>query len=47
MVQVPTDSSFVTTGCATVLYPEVSNGVQVEISKVSATGSLLGSGTMA
>ena len=41
MVQVPTDSSFVTTGCATVLYPEVSNGVQVEISKVSATGNLL------
>ena len=41
MVQVPTDGSFVTTGCATVLYPEVSNGVQVEISKVSATGNLL------
>ena len=37
----PTDGSFVTTGCATVLYPEVSNGVQVEISKVSATGALL------
>ena len=35
------DGSFVTTGCATVLYPEVSNGVQVEISKVSATGNLL------
>ncbi|HNL07782.1 MAG TPA: hypothetical protein PKH93_09425, partial [Chitinophagales bacterium] len=35
------DGSFVTTGCATVLYPEVSDGVQVEISKVSSSGALL------
>ena len=41
VLYLPTDGSFVTTGCATVLYPEVSNGVQVEISKVSATGNLL------
>ena len=40
-IYIPTDGSFVTTGCATVLYPEVSNGVQVEISKVSATGNLV------
>jgi PKD repeat protein len=40
-IYIPTDSSFVTTGCATVLYPEVSNGVQVEISKVSAAGNLV------
>ncbi|MBL7787967.1 MAG: PKD domain-containing protein, partial [Chitinophagales bacterium] len=35
------DGSFVATGCATVLYPEVSDGVQVEISKVSSSGALL------
>ena len=41
LLYLPTDSSFVTTGCATVLYPEVSNGVQVELSKVSSSGALL------
>ena len=41
VLYLPTDGSFVTTGCATVLYPEVSNGVQVEISKVSAAGNLV------
>ena len=35
------DGSFVVSGCATVLYPEVSNGVQVELSKVSSAGASL------
>ncbi|MBL7787936.1 MAG: T9SS type A sorting domain-containing protein [Chitinophagales bacterium] len=41
LLYMPSDGSFVTTGCATVLYPEVSDGVQVEISKVSSSGVLL------